>query len=522
MRNVYKVLLVDDERMIIEGISKVMNWSAFGTELAGTARNGIEGLDFIMEHQPDIVITDIRMPGLDGIELISKVRELDLSVQFIMLSGFGEFDYARSAMQFGVKHYLLKPSGEDAIGEALTEIVGELDRRRNKDQFFERMEAEFKKMMPHVKEQILREFVMNKTYGKSDWERYRGLFGFAAGHGKVRMVLFQAEGAYEFEHLFALKNIAGDILGADTLLLSTTIGPHVLLLVKHDDDTSKTLVNDIETIKGIFTGFYKMDVTIALSEPGDMTDARSQYRETLACLNHRFYLGEGSLITKRDIAADAAEDGGKDLDFDEDRFSMLIKSGRWDDVTGALDEFFGKLTALRLSAELAQSYVITLFMVVIRQDAAHMAEHLQKLAQIGNARTLQGLKEFLEATARSITIRNYEVNKRKHSSIVQKVLEIIGENLGNPTLSLNSVAGEMLYMNPDYLGKLFKKEVGEKFSNYVMKTRMEKAIDHIVQTGDVKVFELAEMLGFGDNPQYFSKVFKKYTGFTPSEFRRAP
>jgi two-component system response regulator YesN len=521
MRNVYKVLLVDDERMIIEGISKVMNWSAYHTELIGTARNGLEAFEFISEQSPDIVITDIRMPGLDGIELISKVREQGLPVQFIMLSGFGEFDYAKSAMKYGVKHYLLKPSGEDTIGQALAEIVGDLDQSRNKEQFFARMETEYEKVLPHAKEQILKEFVMNKAYGRTDWERYRSLFGTAVERHIVRLALFQAEGSFEFEHLFALKNIAEDIFGADRLLLRTTIGHHVLLFVKHGGDEA-ALLRDIEAIKKTFVHFYKMDATIALSEPGQMVNARSMYRETLECINHRFYLGEGSLITKKDIYDSSEEGLPGDVHFDEDRLAMLMKSGRWDDVRDELSEFFERLTAMRLNEELAKSYVITLFMVVIRQDPERMNANLEQLSRIASAHTLQTMKEVVEAAAEMITMKHYEGNRRKHSSIIHKVLEIIETNIANPALTLNSVAGEMLYMNPDYLGKLFKKEVGDKFSNFLTKARMEKAIEYIAEMDDVKVFELAEMIGFGDNPQYFSKVFKKYTGYTPSEFKRTP
>jgi len=519
----YKVLLVDDERMIIEGISRVMKWEEYGTELAGTARNGVEALDFVLERQPDIVITDIRMPGLDGLEMIARVREQEIDVPFIVLSGFGEFEYARSAMQYGVKHYLLKPSSEEAIGRSLAEVVAELDLRRNKEQFVNRMEAEYKKMMPHAKEQLLKEFVMNKTYGRSDWERYRNLFGIPIEQQRVRLALFQPEDTCEFEHLFALKNIAEDILGSDRLLLGTTIGQHVLLLLR-DEDEQGTLIVDLGAIKNVFGSFYKMDATVALSEPGELANARAMYRETLECLNHRFYLGEGSLITKRDIAGgdERVEAAGREIEIDEERLAMLIRSGRVDDAAAFVEEFFGRLTSLRIGAEVAKSYVITLFMAAIRQDAARLDEHMKELTKLGGAMTLQSLRETVESTVRAIALRHYESNKKKHSSIVQKVLDIIDANLGNPSLTLNSVAGEMLYMNPDYLGKLFKKEVGEKFSNYVMKARMDKAIESILQTDDVKVFELAEQLGFGDNPQYFSKVFKKYTGYSPSEFKRAP
>src|SRR5690554_4350705 len=135
----YRVLLVDDERIIIEGISSIIDWGSYGTELIGTARNGLEAYEFIVMHEPDIVITDIRMPGMDGLQLVQKVRENDHHVQFIMLSGFGEFDYARKAMRYGVKHYLLKPCNEQLITQALTEVVEEWNQTLSKEQFMEKI-----------------------------------------------------------------------------------------------------------------------------------------------------------------------------------------------------------------------------------------------------------------------------------------------------------------------------------------------------------------------------------------------
>lgn len=102
----YKVLLVDDERIILTGISRIVNWNSCGTELAGTARNGLEAMDFIAAAPPDIIISDIRMPGMDGLELVAKVKAINPNIRFILLSGFSEFDYAKTAMQYGVKHYL--------------------------------------------------------------------------------------------------------------------------------------------------------------------------------------------------------------------------------------------------------------------------------------------------------------------------------------------------------------------------------------------------------------------------------
>ena len=105
----YKVMLVDDERIIIDGISKVIKWESIGTSLIGTAKNGIEAYEFLSQNQPEIVISDIKMPGMNGLELVKKVYENFPEIRFILLSGFSEFDYAKQAMEYGVKHYLLKP-----------------------------------------------------------------------------------------------------------------------------------------------------------------------------------------------------------------------------------------------------------------------------------------------------------------------------------------------------------------------------------------------------------------------------
>lgn len=289
----YKLLVVDDERIIVDGISRAIDWSRIGIEVAGTARNGIEALERVQQLKPDIVISDIRMPGLDGLQFIEQALADYPELRFILLSGFGEFEYARKAMQFGVRHYLLKPCSEHAIIEAVLEVAGELSMRTSHEQLVERVQSELVKVLPH----------------------------------------------------------AGDATFSD------------------------------------------------------------------------------------------------------------------------LDE-------------------------------------------------MPELKAYMISAAAEALRKQQEASKGKYSQVIGKVLDIIEDEIANPELSLHMVATDMLFMNADYLGKLFKQEVGDKFSAYVMKRRMEKAIVLIEQAEDVKVFELAEQLGFADNPQYFSQVFKKYTGYTPTEFKK--
>jgi two-component system response regulator YesN len=513
----HKVILVDDEPLILEGITKLVDWEAAETVLIGQARNGMEAFDLIEREQPDIIISDIRMPRMDGLQLAAKVAETYPQIAMIMLSGFNEFEYAQTAMRYGVKHYLLKPCNEHKITEALREVAAELRQTEHKEQFVRSVKEELTKVLPHVKQQVLKEFLTNKTYGTKDWEYYRKLFDLSMDNKRVRLLLFQLEGSFEFEHVFAVKNIAEELLPKPAL--STTVGEHVLIVVE-DEENLAGLQQRIIEIRCTFRDYYKIDLTIALSEPGEMTEARKLYKMTLECLKHRFYLGEGGLITGRDIS-DAYVEGSKEIAFDSEDLILQIKTGRWSDAAQAIDRYFEQLGEMRLDILNAKSYVIELYMAVIRSgDASEQKIYMEKLITLIDLDRLQAIRDFIKSVAKSIANRQYETRKNKYSAIVSKAIGIVEEQLGNPELSLGWVAQRMLYMNPDYLGKLFKRETGEKFSNYAVRRRVAQAIEWMLENEDIKVFELAERLGYGDYPQNFSQVFKKYTGSSPTDYIR--
>ncbi|WP_141504253.1 response regulator [Paenibacillus luteus] len=512
----YKVLLVDDERIILDGISQMVDWSYYRTSLTATARNGLEAYESIMAEEPDIVITDIRMPGMDGLELVAKTHQTHPHVRFIVLSGFREFEYASKAMQYGVKHYLLKPTNEIKIGGPLAEIVDELEADAKREAFVSGVKERLEKVMPHVKEQVLKEFVTNKMYGRRDWDYYRSLFQYSADK-PVRLLLFQLEGDAQFEQLFAIKNIAQEIIG--TTLLATTLGDHVLVLVEDPTDIIE-LNRKINDIRQTFRSYYKMDASIALSEPAPIFEARSLYQETLQCLNYRFYLDEGGLITRQDTAIMA--DGRLDqFHFDEDRLLMPVRSGHLKDAENALSEFFNRLKEAQLDIVKTKSYVIGQYVSLIRlADSRAVEDYYRNIPSIIEMNALHAIQAVLENAVRAITNARYEQNKVKYIAFVRQTIDIIEQYLGNADLSLTFVASKLLFINPEYLGKLFKKETGEKFTTYVLKLRIKQATEWIATDPDIKIFELAERLGYGDNPQYFSQVFKKYMGCTPSEYMK--
>lgn len=515
----YKVLLVDDERMILEGIQQVVDWASVGTELVGTARNGVEAHEKIIQLVPDFVISDIAMPGLDGLQLVQKTLQTLPGLRFILLTGYKEFDYARTAMQHGVKHYLLKPCNEVQIYEALGELIAERQEREERERFVGRMKEEAGKMLPHVKEQFLRELVTNKTYGRRELEYYRELFGMDAvtAETPVRLLLFQLEFSHEYEHLFALKNIAGDLL--KDVLLGAALTGRLLMLVSDPDDPAE-LLSGLETVRTVFGKFYRVDLTIALSEAGPMHAARRLYRETLRYMNHRFYTGEGSLITKADLPQENREHA--DFELDAEGLLLRIKSGLAEEVRQELELAFAQLAEQCQESSVTRSYVLELYAAMIRLcPPEEQPLFTARLAELAGGRTLAGLKSAVMEGAAALAAHYYKQNISRRSSTVHKMVTILERNYGDPDLSLTGVAREMLYMNPDYLGKVFKQVTGETFSHYLSRLRIERAAERIRQSGDVTVAELSEQFGFGGNTKYFSQSFKKWMGMTPTEYRKS-
>ncbi|MED4225930.1 response regulator transcription factor [Neobacillus cucumis] len=512
----YKVMLVDDERIIIDGISKVIKWESIGTSLIGTAKNGIEAYEFLSQHQPDIVISDIKMPGMNGLELVKKVYNNYPEIRFILLSGFSEFDYAKQAMEYGVKHYLLKPCNENTIINALSEICMELDQEKERESFIKNMKETLETVLPFAKEQKLKEFVTN-IYDHGDLNTYQNLYQIDLSSSNVRLVLFQLEGHFQIEQLLALKNITEKIFGEN--ILCCTVGELILILVE-DEGNYPLIQQKIEKIRDTFFQYYQLDCTIAVSELGKLNAANKLYLEALDCLHYRFYLGEGSIITRNDISL-IDKSVEQEFYYDEQKFCRLVKSGYWEDVEKEIVSFFKRFIDLKMDIYATKSYVIQVFNAMIRLcDSPTMNTYLSKLPILMELNTIQNMQSFFQSITKEITSGFYQQNKNKHSTIISKVIDVVNEHIDDPNLSLQWVANEMLYMNADYLGKLFKKETGEKFSNFLTRIRIEKAIQIIENESDVKIFELAEKIGFGENSQYFSQVFKKQTGYTPSEYKR--
>ena len=511
----YKVLVVDEARAIREGIVKLIDWNTLGLELIGAKENGREALEIINIEKPEIVITDIIMPEMNGLELISEVKAQNLNVNFIILSRYDEFNYASTALKYGVKDYILKPCDEIDITKALEKVMEEIYHKQKKEQLMRSMSDKWQEAMQQMKEKFLVEAIEMGNFINYDYNRLRKTFELTDANYKL--ILLRPEKECSIIERFALKNISEELLMTSGLETSTIYCGDLLLLIRRLANSE--LETPLEDVQEVFLQYYNIKIFIAISEESPLEELQSQYADILDCLRYGFNIGEGQVITKQEVTLD---NGVVEKEWEKRYINKLvisIKTGQIDAVKEQIKYFFKMLSNGKERIKHTKIYCTVLILNLIQQcQYDELEEYAQAIVKLDEMNTIQQIEQYVMEAGVKIAELNYSYT-RKYSKVVEKVISYIDEELDNPNMSLKKIAKEVLFMNEDYLSRLFQRETGERFSQYVNKLRMEKAKYLIVVRSDLKMFEISKLAGFGDKNQYFSLVFKKYTGMSPTEYK---
>ncbi|WP_208588979.1 response regulator transcription factor [Gracilibacillus suaedae] len=505
----YKVLLVDDERMILDGISVIVDWNKHDTALIGKAMNGLEAYDFITKQQPDIVITDITMPGLDGIELVKKAKQDYPSIKWIFLSGFSEFEYARKAMRFGVKHYLLKPCNEVNISEALVDVVQEIREEEEAVKYMKAMEEEVTKNTVNECEEVLKQFfIYEQITEKSQSKMKQMVEGLYSSESFFFWLLF-VEGKMAYDQINQLiETINQSFLNEQ--VVTTLIESKVVVMMRHSPEYQKTIKDILQAEISQST----LNMTSILSK--DFTIDQIEKIPTIdEMVQQVFYQPKHSFIPYQNWI-NFHKKLQPDIEIDLDTIVFYLKKQQKNEAVSYLIDFVEKLKKHKVAPKITRGYFIQIYLLLMSKLAHHSTEdRVQAIGQMEDYQHISDFVTFFEELFERMIMQNQ--TPQKYSKVVRQMLTCIEEEIENPALSLQWLANHCLYMNADYLGKTFKKEIGQRFSSYVTNARINKAVEIIEAEQDIKVFELAERLGFGNNPQYFSQIFKRMKGFTPSE-----
>lgn len=491
----YRLLIVDDEEIEREGMVEFIPWQKYDIEIVGTAWNGVEAFEQIQEKNPDIVLTDIKMPIMNGIELIKKTREILPDIEFIVLSGYGEYEFTSQAMEEGVRHYVLKPSDEEKIVAVLDKVKEEINKKRSQKMLTKEYQYTVHKLMPHAKSQIFQNMLLCNAQMKADYQLFMDEIGNELPD--VVVLAFHLEGGFDYLEQFAVQNIIGELLGKKHVLLATVLQKDVYFLI--NAKTKAVIEAAVVKTKKEFAKFKSNPIYCALSEESEWEQIGFLYMQVHELL-------QIANMEKRD-----------------ELLHYEVLTGIRKEAMAILD--YSTLKEVKsFSGVVFEIYLLFLKMELRQYDYSQKKEICQTSLRLFYGEDLPEVEDdkekewkLLETMVNVITEK--QCTETDDEERMRHILLVVYKNIREPQISIQFLCKEVFFMNEDYFGRMFLKAQRQKFSTFLLHQRVEIAKRLLQYNPEIKTARLANLAGYSPDGQYFSKVFRKMTGLKPSEYR---
>ena len=535
----YRVLLVDDEILVRDAIRRNIDWQKLGYELAGDCQNGKEAIEFVQEHPVDLVLTDICMPYVDGMELSHYLHDHCPEVKIIIFSGFGEFEYAKKAIQYNVSEYLLKPVTAVELTEVLKNMYQTLETARQEEmklQMLTRDSKEYKKNEQLIRSQALSSLVTGSKEPETCVKQMEEL-GIFLKAPEYRIAVVEIDiysGLYEQSlsqrqesalMAFVVYNISDEVVrkhGAGIVYQEANSRIGILFQQNSTRDAFDSLGEVCREIKEKVYESMMLELSIAIGpRVRKLEKLHFSYDEAEKALDYRYLLG-GNLL----LDLEKEENFGKEV-FLEEPLAYLadaLQNHQKDRIQESLETIKQRIMESRVNKSRACLYlqrVLRLISSVMENIHANPESVEAKKEHVLNRIASQST--FLEAMELVVNIDGEaaEYLEQENSSSGKRqalqAMEYIKEHYAEQDLSLHSLCN-FLGISTSHFSTIFKEITGETFMDVLIRTRMDKAKELLEHT-TLKNYEIAERVGFAD-PHYFSISFKKATGMTPTVYAR--
>ncbi len=534
----YRFLIIDDEPIVREGISEIIDWHSHGFELVGACRDGREGIRAIEELLPDVVLTDICMPFVDGLQLAAWVAEQYPAVKTILLTGYDDFEYAQEAVKLRVTDFLLKPITADELREMLEKIRRELDIERSQERRLKLLQQQVHESLPLLRERFLNRLVRAELHPSEVQRRLDFLELVLPGPAYLALIC-DLDGSEDPEQLLglAVQNIVTQVAtGFPGAVAFSTPGEQSVVVLSAGDEAA-TLSRGLECAELIAERVSRelaRTVSIGVGEPGSgFAAVPASYAQATTALEQRLVRGPAQIITAEQLGAPLRPSVQSPDSDARVAYVRAVKTADRVAAAAALDAVVGALrrsdadtetrylTMQRLLAD-ALSGLETLGLDALGFDplgldgSAPDGGQGNPFVAIARMKTLDEIQEwFRRFQERAWTVLNQRQRSHSHAK-AEAAEEYIRANAHRPDLSLSAVCGA-LSVSKSYFSPLFKEHTGKTFVEYLTDLRVERAKELLLRD-PLKSYEVAERVGFRD-AHYFSLTFKKTTGVSPTEFR---
>ena len=519
----YRVLLVDDEEDIREGISRKMDWLGLGFSLVGEAANGQDALELAESLRPDVILTDIKMPFMDGLELCRILTDRLPAARFVVFSGFDAFEYAKQAIQMNVVEYILKPINADELSAVLRRLKDQLDRERAERRNVELLRSRYTENLPVLRELFYANLLDGHIEPGTERERAARLDIDLQGEEWAVGLAYIGSDRRDALSTLSVQKLLEESLTADRCKLSLYNDWVAVIVSLTESFTIYDLIRVLDRVCTLAASYLGLTLTVGVGAPcKELSGMARSAAEARTALEYRSMVGRGQVI----YIGDLEPDGGQVLTFeeaDERTLTAAVRLGSEQEVRDAAAALAGKIREANPSAgqyNLFLMELVTHLMKMTRRSGVGVEEVFGTGFSLPiQDSALPSLEELEDWCAERYLRLRTLIRRRQTDSAGQTVetaKEYIRQHYAESDLSVEKLCA-YLHLSSTYFSTLFKRETGTSFTAYVTTVRMEAAAEAIRGTEE-KTYLIAQRCGYED-PNYFSYVFKRHFGVTPTKYR---
>lgn len=533
--NLYRIILVDDEEEVRKGIIRKIDWETLGFQVVGDAENGQDALEKIEQLEPDVVMTDIRMPYMDGLTLTSWIRQKYPSVKVLIFSGFDDFEYAQQAIKLNVTEYILKPVNVEELTQILNRVRENLDQEIEQRRDVDRLRESYLNSLPILRELFLNDMVRGNMPAEDIRQKLEEYKIDILGAEKWLTAVINVENETAEETGLTLhqekelipisvKSLLEDNLKDYCRFTAFNSAVGITLIAAVDGEKKQTslidLLGDIcKEIKRIL----QVTVTIGIGYfCKDLEQLPAAYQSAVDALGYQEIVGTGNIIYINDM--EPVSRGKLQLETrDEADLIAAVKFGTREKIEAAARSFASRMESARVHMRQQQVYQMSIINCLIRlmqqQDldlsAMFGTDEMYGKVIYGNMKPEEFASVITEVGCRMNEAMNRERDKTA-KKVILEAKQYILDHYQDPELSVD-VMCRQLHMSPAYFSTVFKRETGQTYIAYLTEVRLDKAVE-LLNTTDDKTYVIAQKVGYQEQ-NYFSYVFKKRFGISPTKFR---
>lgn len=537
--NEIKVFLVEDEMVIRRGIKNSIDWEKEGYIFCGEASDGELAYPMIIKEKPDILITDIRMPFMDGLELCKLVKEELPNIKILILSGYDEFDYAKGAIRLGVTEYLLKPISSGKLLEALNGVSESIRREKEDKDLVRKYMEEMRENTEHEKQKFFEQMIAGNL-SMADALETGKKYEMNLSAGMYNLLLFRftlgeenrKSGELLGEAEYAIKKLT-ERLEYVFEFQRDVEGWAFLLMADNEEQMSERVKELSKDLEEIMKNYSTITYFGGIGQPvARLRELEESFREAERALAARFTMELNRIISVEDIRMAQNVDTLDDIEITsfgeiEKTRTMLEKflnNGAEDEIDEFVDVYINELPEENLKSVLMRQYIIMDAYIVMMSfcekiegiEGEMQAQSEELKNSMKTIQTLEEIKNYIRMLLKKIIGVRDTISGRRYSDIIEIAKDQIRKTYMSDEISLNTIAAEV-GMSPSYFSSIFSKEMGKTFVEYLTEIRMDRAKE-LLMCSSMKTSEIGYEVGYKD-PHYFSYIFKKTQNCTPKEFR---